>query len=146
MVPGKFSDPSSCHPPIVTGPFPSTFAPLLNEPVWVAPVDTVLSVSVIVPELCDAVNTYAVFNSTEIVAGSLVAAIHDQWIRLLEDTHNPHPRELFTELYISPIKPLHVPAPPVTVKLISICQLARDAISGNSNKDNVGILIAPDVA
>ena len=145
MVPIKFSPVVFCHPPMVTGPFPSTFAPLLNEPVWVAPVDTVLSVSVIVPLLCEAVNTYAVFKFTEIVAGSLVVAIHDQLIRLLEDTHNPHPRE-FIELYISPIKPLHVPAPPVTVKLISICQLERDAISGNSNKDNVGILIAPDVA
>ena len=131
MVPGKISPVMFCHPPIVTGPFPITFAPLLNEPVWIAPVDTVLSVSVIVPELCAAVKTYAVFKFTEIVDGSVVVPIHDQWIRLLDDNHNPHPRA-FTELYMSPTNPLYVPAPPVAVKLISICQLERDANSGNS--------------
>ena len=101
--------------------------------------------SVIVPELCAAVNTYAVFKFTEIVDGSAVVVSHDQWIRLLDDTHNPHPR-VFITLYMSPINALYVPDPPVTVKLISICQLERDAISGNSNNDKFGILIAPDVA
>ena len=145
MVPGKFSEFGICQPPIVTGPFPITFAPTLNEPVWIAPFDTVLSVSVIVPELCAAVNTYAVFKLTAIVDGSAVVLTHDQWIRLLDDTHNPQPRS-FTTLYMSPTNALQDPDPPVTVKLISICQLERDAISGNSNTDKVGMVIAPDVA
>ena len=31
MVPGKFSLELFCQPPIVTGPFPITFAPTLKE-------------------------------------------------------------------------------------------------------------------
>ena len=47
-------------------------------------------------------------------------------------------------MYISPINALQVPGLPVTVKLISICQLDRDAISGNSNVAYVGTKLAAD--
>ena len=57
MVPGKCSVPVLIQLPMVTGPLPITFAPTLNDPVCVAPVETVRSVSVIVPELCATVNT-----------------------------------------------------------------------------------------
>ena len=36
--------------------------------------------------------------------------------------------------------------PPVTVKLMSICQSVSEAISGKLYVDNVGIVIAPVVA
>ena len=57
MVPRKFSPAQFCQPPMLTGPLLITFAPTLNGPVCVAPVETVRNVSVIVPELCAAVNT-----------------------------------------------------------------------------------------
>jgi hypothetical protein len=53
---------------------------------------------------------------------------------------------VFISLFISPTRARHVPALPVTVKLISICQSVRDAISGNSYVIRVGIgTVAPIV-
>ena len=71
------------------------------------------------------------------VAGSLVVFAQLQWILLLDETQIPHPR-VFISLFISPTSARHVPAPPVTVKLMSICQSTRDAISGNSYVLRVG--------
>ena len=53
-----------------------TLLPVLNEPVCVAPEDTVRSVIVIVDVAldCATVKTYGVFNATVIVPGSLVVA------------------------------------------------------------------------
>ena len=55
------------------------------------------------------------------------------------ETHNPQPR-VFISLYISPISARHEPAFDVCVKLISICQSARDASSGKSKVVNWGKL------
>jgi hypothetical protein len=90
--------------------------------------------------LCATASRYGVFNATDMVAGSLVVFAQLQWIRLLLETQIPQPRDEFISLYISPISARHVPAPPVTVKLMSICQFVSDAISGNSYVMSVGIV------
>ncbi len=75
IVPGKFSEVKFRQPPNVTGPLPIGFPPVLNDPVWVAPDDTVCNVIVITDEgvlVCATVRRYAVFKATDIVAGSLV--------------------------------------------------------------------------
>lgn len=125
---------------MVTGPFPMGLLPVLNDPVCVALVAMVSNVIVISADgllLCATVSRYAVFNATDMVAGSLVVFAQLQWIRLLLETQIPHPR-VFISLFISPTIARHVPAPPVTVKLISICQSVSDAISGNSYVLSVG--------
>ena len=72
MVPGKFSPAVERQPPIVTGPRPIGFPPVPNDPVCVAPDETVRSVNVMIDVAldCDAVRTYGVLVATEIVAGS----------------------------------------------------------------------------
>ena len=120
---------------------------VLNDPVCVALVAIASSVIVINDDgllVCATVSRYAVFNATEMVAGSLVVFAQLHWIRLLFETQIPQPRDELISLYISPTSARYEFVPPVTVKLISICQSTRDAISGKSYVVSVGIVtVAP---
>ena len=107
--------------------------------------DTFCNVNVITPALCATFSTYGVFKPTVEATGSTSELNQFQFnlAGVFADTNKPQPRYELISLYMSPTKRRHVPAPPVTVKLISICQLARDAISGNSYVVRVGMVIAP---
>ena len=107
--------------------------------------ETFCKVNVIVPALLFATfKIYGVFKLTNVWAGSNVLPINDQKILggVAGDTQIAQPLE-FISLYISPSNARHVPLPPVTLKLTLISQSAREAISGKSYSDNVGIVTAP---
>ena len=115
---------------------------LLMERLLVYVSSKLRSVSVIIPELCAAVKRYGVFKFTFICVGSLEAELNDHCNLLFAETHKPQPR-VFTLFDASPINALRVPDPPVVVKLMSSCQLVRDAICGNSYVVGVVDKLAP---